>query len=289
MDSPTPQAGAAPDRLLWFYRTTCVGNRATVFLSPTVSDVPQSLWLRAAESVAKQRARWCEGAECNGVSLFIGVNEQGTRTISVVARAGAGATKGCCRLSLPNLAFVEGVWRILAGSASTEPIGALGQMFRVSGPPRDADCAAPGECADDGGHPTLAREAIPCDAVWCAWCRGDEVVAAGRAYSDEPEALKFPGLAFSLWLGSMAVMPMDEEDAVAIRAGLDKAIGPGLWGLWCAQNKPAASAPLETHAQFACAVCFDRVCRAHARAIDVALPLYPEPRTNRSGVFIRFA
>lgn len=311
-DSEPPQASAAPDRVLWFYRALHVRRKATVFVSaaPAEPDVP--LWLRAVERVAAQRARWCEGAECGGVSAFVGVDEHGGPVVSVVASV-AGHDVRLTR-STANEPFVAGALRLVTKRASTKPIGSLGEAFwdarpvdapPVDTPPADAPpvdtppADAPEAEPTPGAHAarltaelrrvgeTLKEDApcIPCRAVWCAWCRGGEVVAAGRAYGGEPEPLDFPGLAFALRLQTMALLPTDAEDAAAIRAGLDRAVGPGVW---CGQKivdeedvaVPPLPEPFDTAEPFACLWCLDDVCHAHARAINVALPSSRAPRES---------
>lgn len=64
---------------------------------------------------------------------------------------------------------------------------------------------------------------VPCSSVWCAWCEGGTVVAAGRAYGSTPRALAVPGLVFDEATPGMLVLPRDQRDA--IRARLDAAAG----------------------------------------------------------------
>lgn len=260
------------DRVLWFYRVMRLGAAADVFLSAAPSAEDAALWRRAAERVVAQRSRWCEGANGTKGAAVLGVDPaagggRGAATIGVTVNLAT-------RKSAPTKdALVEAIWAEVTKRATTAPFGTLAGILQT--------VAQQDEPAADGAESeSVVRQIeglvesvprVPCTSVWCAWCRGDDVVVAGRAYGDEPEALELPGLGFPYALSDIDVLPAsgDEsgQDAVGIRERLDAAFGTR-WR----PSVPPDDAPDADADPVLCIECFDKVCHAMSRAIAVRLP-----------------
>lgn len=304
----------ATERVFWFYRVLSLNDKGFMVLSEAPSAADAALWQQAALCVATQRARWCEGsAEYDGRVVVIGVDPvaDGGRGAAAVAVAVDPQTRGApVRARELPLRVVAKAWPAVLRRASASPIGLFAGMIAASAD-TPAARALRAWCREDGAAEERYTElraamaahgagapppCLPCGSVWCAWCKDGEVVVAGRAYGGDPEGLRLPDLAFTVEPSVLSVLPNDGQDADAIRARLDAAFGPR----WHPPGAGAERADEEEDEVVGaaepvvdCHECLDRVCHAHARTVEVAVPaplrLWRGPEARALGDCVRVA